>query len=115
MQIGIFTNILQGLRLVMSRALSLISTPVRALQQARAPPSIWMFSNSVSKSAAPLSQEGEDDAQTPPEPYARQEHADQQRHWVSVAVISKTFRSRTEKRFDPLKHEQIYLYLLGLF
>lgn len=89
MQIGIFTNILQGLRLVMSRAPSLISAPVRALQQARAPPSIWMFSSSVSKSAAPLSWEGEDDAQTPPEPYAGQERADRLCHWVLVAVISE--------------------------
>ena len=90
MQIGIFTNILQGLRLVMSGALSLISTPVRALQQARASPSIWMFSNSVSKSAAPLLWEG-DGAQTSPEPYARQERADQQCQWGLVAIISTDF------------------------
>lgn len=91
MQIGIFTNILQGLRLVMSRALSLISTPVRALQQARAPPSIWMFSSFLSKSAAPLSWEGEDDAQIPLETHAGQERADGQCHWVLVAVDSKKF------------------------
>lgn len=72
MQIGIFTNILPGLRLVMSGALSLISTPVGA----RTAPSIPMFSHSISKSAAPLSWEGENDAQAPAEPYAGQERPD---------------------------------------
>jgi len=49
-----------------------------------------MFSNSVSKSAAPLLWEG-DGAQTSPEPYARQERADQQCQWGLVAIISTDF------------------------
>lgn len=68
---------------------SLISTPVRALQQVHTAPGIGMFSYSIPRSAAPLSRDAEDNTQIPPGPCAAPECADPHCHWGLVAVPSK--------------------------
>lgn len=75
---------------------SLISTPVRALQQVHTAPSIRMFSNSIPRSAAPLSQDAEDNAWIPAGPCAAPEFADQQCHWGLVAIPSKKVGMRKD-------------------
>lgn len=67
----------------------LISTPVRDLQEVHTAPGIGMFSNSIPRSAAPLSQGAEDNAQIPAGPCAAPECTDQQCHWGLVAVPFK--------------------------